>query len=82
MTKEEIFNKIADMIADRFKVDRAKITNDLNFQNDLDADSIDFVEFVLDLEDTFGSEIPDEDAEKIQTVGEAVDYVAEHMEQN
>lgn len=79
MTEEEIFNKIADMISDRFEVDRDKITNDLNFQNDLDADSIDFVEFVMDLEDTFGSEIPDEEAEKLQTVGEAVEYVKQHQ---
>ena len=79
MTEEEIFNKIADMIADRFEISRDKITNDLNFQNDLDADSIDFVEFVMDLEDTFGSEIPDEDAEKLQTVGEAVTYIKNHQ---
>ena len=79
MTEEEIFNKIADMIADRFEISRDKITNDLNFQNDLDADSIDFVEFVMDLEDAFGSEIPDEDAEKLQTVGEAVEYIQNHQ---
>ncbi|GBG04371.1 acyl carrier protein [Lactobacillus rodentium] len=79
MTEEEIFNKIADMIADRFEFDRDKITNDLNFQNDLDADSIDFVEFVMDLEDTFGEEIPDEDAEKLATVGEAVAYIKSHQ---
>lgn len=79
MTEKEIFNKIADMISDRFEVDRDKITNDLNFQKDLDADSIDFVEFVMDLEDTFGSEIPDEEAEKLQTVGEAVEYVKQHQ---
>ena len=79
MTEEEIFNKIADMIADRFEISRDKITNDLNFQNDLDADSIDFVEFVMDLEDTFGSEIPDEDAEKLQTVGEAVTNIKNHQ---
>ena len=64
MTKEEIFDKIADIIADRFEVDKATITNEMNLQTDLDADSIDFVEFVLELEDTFGSEISDEDAEK------------------
>ena len=56
MTKEEIFDKIADIIADRFEVDKATITNEMNLQTDLDADSIDFVEFVLELEDTFGSE--------------------------
>ncbi len=51
----------------------------MNLQTDLDADSIDFVEFVLELEDTFGSEISDEDAEKLSTVGEVVDYVAAHQ---
>lgn len=80
MSQEEIFNKIADMIADRFEVDRSTITMNLNFQNDLDADSIDFVEFVMDLEDAFGSEIPDEDAEKLQTVGEAVEYIQNHQD--
>lgn len=79
MSQEEIFNKIADMIVDRFEVDRSTITMNLNFQNDLDADSIDFVEFVMDLEDAFGSEIPDEDAEKLQTVGEAVEYIQNHQ---
>jgi len=48
-------------------------------QTDLDADSIDFVEFVLELEDTFGSEISDEDAEKLTTVGQVVDYIAERQ---
>ena len=56
----------------------AKITDDLNLKTDLDADSIDFVEFVLELEDTFGEEINDEDAEKLSTIGEVVDYIAEH----
>jgi len=76
MTKEEIFNKIAAIIADRFEVDQSTVTNEMNLEQDLDADSIDFVEFVLELEDTFGSEISDEDAEKLNTVGEVVDYIA------
>ena len=79
MTEEEIFNKIADMISERFSIDRDKITKDLNFQNDLDADSIDIVEFVLELEDVFGAEIPDEDAENIHTVGDAVKYIYSHQ---
>ena len=64
MTEEEIFNKIADMISERFSIDRDKITKDLNFKNDLDADSIDFVELVMDLEDTFGPEIPYDDPDQ------------------
>lgn len=75
MTKEEVFNKIADMVAGQFSIDRDTIKGDLNFQNDLDADSIDFVEFVLSLESTFGTDISDEDAENIKTIDEAVDYV-------
>lgn len=79
MTKEEVFNKIADILVDRFEIDRTKVTNELNFKNDLDADSIDIVEFILELEDTFGADISDEDAEKLETVGEAVDYITAHQ---
>ncbi|GAA6113183.1 MAG: acyl carrier protein [Apilactobacillus sp.] len=75
MTKEEVFNKIADLVAEQFGIDRTTIKGDLNFQNDLDADSIDFVEFVLSLESAFGTDISDEDAENIKTIDEAVDYV-------
>lgn len=75
MSKEEVFNQIADIIADRFEIDRDTISESLNFKTDLDADSIDFVEFVLELEDTFNAEISDEDAEKLNTVGEAVDFI-------
>lgn len=76
--KQEIFNKVSEIVADHFDVYRAKITDELNLKTDLDADSIDFVEFVLELEDTFGEEIDDEDAEKLSTIGEVVDYIAEH----
>lgn len=79
MDKQEVFNKIADLVADQFDVDRDKITGSLNFKQDLDADSIDFVEFVLDLEDTFNEEISDEDAEKLNTIDEAVDFVMKNQ---
>lgn len=79
MSQEEIFNKIKDLIAENFDVDANKITMDTKFKDDLDADSIDLVEFILQLEDEFGAEIPDEDAEKITTVGDAVKYVLEHQ---
>ena len=65
MSEEEIFNKIANIIEDRFEINRSNITLNLNFKNDLDADSIDFVEFVMDLEEAFGADISDEDAEKL-----------------
>ncbi|NRO90043.1 Acyl carrier protein [Lactobacillus helveticus] len=79
MTEEEIFNKIEPLIADNFNVDQDKITENTNFTNDLDADSIDLVEFILQLEDEFGSEIPDDEAEKIKTVGDAVSYIKSHQ---
>ena len=79
MSKEEIFTKIRDILADNFEVDKEKITDETNFTSDLDADSIDLVEFILQLEDEFGAEISDEDAEKIKTVGDAVNYVANHQ---
>lgn len=79
MTEEEIFNKIKTLIADNFNVDQDKITENTNFTNDLDADSIDLVEFILQLEEEFGSEIPDDEAEKIKTVGDAVLYIKSHQ---
>ena len=75
MSEQEIFDKIAAIIADRFELTQDQVTNELNFKADLDADSIDIVEFVLELEDTFGAEIPDEEAEKIPTVADAVAYI-------
>ena len=79
MSEEEIFNKIKDTIADNFDVDKDKITENTNFMNDLDADSIDLVEFILQLEDEFGAEIPDDEAEKIKTIGDAVSYIKAHQ---
>ena len=79
MSKEEIFNKIAAILADRFELDADQITEKLNFKEDSNADSIDIVEFVLELEDTFGAEISDEDAEKLTTVADAVNYISEHQ---
>ncbi|WP_419513038.1 acyl carrier protein [Lactobacillus kimbladii] len=79
MSKEEIFTKIRDILADNFEVEKEKITDETDFKSDLDADSIDLVEFILQLEDEFGAEISDEDAEKIKTVGDAVNYVADHQ---
>lgn len=79
MSEEEIFNKIKKLIADNFEIDESKITEKTSFKDDLDADSIDLVEFILQLEDEFGAEIPDEDAEKINTVGDAVAYIKGHQ---
>ena len=79
MTEAEIFDKIATLIADNFQLDKDKITMDTNFTKDLDADSIDLVEFIMQLEDEFGAEIPDEDAAKIITVADALAYIKSHQ---
>ena len=79
MTENEIFTKITTIIEDHFDVSADKVTEQTNFKTDLDADSIDLVEFVLELEDAFDAEISDEDAEQIVTVKDAVDYIASHQ---
>ena len=75
MTENEVFAKIQKLIEEHFSVSADKVTKETVFTEDLNADSIDLVEFVLELEDQFGSEIPDEDAEKLKTVGDAVSYI-------
>lgn len=79
MTREDIFNKVAVIIEKHFDVAKDKITDNLSLIKDLNADSISVMEFVLDLEDEFGTEISDEDAEQIETVGGAVDYISNHL---
>lgn len=79
MTENEIFTKITTIIEDHFDVSADKVTEQTNFKTDLDADSIDLVEFVLELEDAFCAEISDEDAEQIVTVKDAVDYITSHQ---
>ncbi|HHB78303.1 MAG TPA: acyl carrier protein [Saprospiraceae bacterium] len=70
-----IAEKVRAIIVDRLGVDEADVTTDANFINDLGADSLDTVELIMELEKEFDIAIPDEEAEKIQTVGEAVSYV-------
>ena len=79
MTREEVFKKVAAVIANHFNVDADQVTDTMSIKDDLNADSISVREFVLELEDEFGTEISDEDAEQIETVGSAVDYIASHL---
>lgn len=75
MSENTTLERISSMIIERFGVDAEKISRDLTFQEDLGADSLDVVELIMELEDVFSIQISDEDAEKIITVGDAVDYI-------
>jgi acyl carrier protein len=79
LDREEILAKIQEITADRLGVDESDVTPDASFREDLEADSLDLVELIMELEEQFGMEIPDEEAEKITTVEEAVDYVVENQ---
>jgi len=74
----EIEDKVIEIVAEQMGVDRSEITRETSFVNDLNADSLDTVELVMEFEDEFELSIPDEEAEKIQTVGQAIDYIREH----
>ena len=78
-SREEIFERVKSVLSEQLGVDEGEITEDASFQDDLDADSLDLVELIMELEDNFGMKIPDEDAQKITTVGQAVDYVSAHQ---
>ncbi len=76
---DEVFNKIKEIITELLDVEEDKITMDARFREDLEADSLDLVELIMEFEERFGGEISDEDAQKITTVGEAVEYVKTRM---
>ena len=72
------FDTIKDIIIDQLQVEESDVNMDTNLMKDLSADSLDAVEIIMAIEDTFGIEIPDEDAEKFQTVEDVVKYVEEN----
>ncbi len=78
MTREEVFERIRAHLADELEVDPDIIRDDTRFKEDLNADSLHLVELVVELEDSYGVRIPDEEAAKILTVGQAADFVAAH----
>lgn len=69
------FDKVKDIIVDKLGIDEEKVTTEASFKDDLGADSLDIAELVMELEDEFEMEIPDEEAEKIITVGDALNYI-------
>ena len=76
----EIEAKVKKIVAEQMGVSEDEITRETSFVNDLNADSLDTVELVMEFEDEFQMSIPDEEAEKIQTVGMAIDYIKAHLE--
>ncbi len=76
---EKIEERVKEIIVNELGVEPEKVTEDASFVEDLGADSLDTVELVMAFEEEFGIEIPDEDAEKIQTVGDAIRYLREHQ---
>ena len=79
MTKEEILVKVKEVVAEKLNVGEDQVTADAKFVEDLGADSLDQVELIMALEDEFELKIPEEEAEKLTTVGVAVDYIVEKV---
>ena len=78
-SRQEIYEQVKDVLVEQLGIEEGDITEEASFQEDLDADSLDLVELIMELEDQFGIKISDEDAQGIQTVGNAVDYIARHQ---
>ncbi|MBF0989276.1 MAG: acyl carrier protein [Clostridiales bacterium] len=79
METEEIFEKVKTVIVEQLGIDEANVRMESSFLDDLGADSLDIVEFIMALEEEFGLEIPDEDVEKIVTVKDVVEYISENI---
>ncbi len=80
MTRDEVLGRIREHLATELEVDPARITDSTRFREDLEADSLDLVELTVELEDAYGIRIPDEEAAKILTVGQAADFVTTRVE--
>jgi acyl carrier protein len=78
-TRDEIYDNVKDVLVEQLGVEAGEVTEEASFQEDLGADSLDLVELIMELEDQFEIKISDEDAQRIQTVGQAVDYISSHQ---
>ena len=78
MERDELLKKVRAIVSDKLSISEEQVTEDASFIDDLGADSLDTVELVMALEDEFGLDIPDDQAEKLTTVGKAIDYIEGH----
>ena len=82
MTSDEVMARIRAHLSAELEIDPERIKADTRFKEDLEADSLDLVELVMELEDTYGIRIPDDEAAKLLTVGESAEWIARHAPQN
>jgi acyl carrier protein len=78
MERDDLLKKVRQIVSDKLSISEDQVTEDASFIDDLGADSLDTVELVMALEDEFGLDIPDDEAEKLTTVGKALDYIQGH----
>lgn len=79
LTREEVMGKVREHLSAELEVDPAEIADSTRFKEDLDADSLDLYELVMELEDSYGVRVSEEQASRIETVADAVDFVIAHM---
>lgn len=79
MQKEEVMEKVVELVSEQLEVSKEKILPESHFLNDLQADSLDIVDLMMQIEEVFDVEIEDDDQEKIETVGDAVNYIVDKM---